>query len=148
MGKSKESSGKKDVKTKQLKKRKDKEKRREEKKVKSKKNSFDEMLAWVDENGQICSSPPDITKNLEVKVENIDISTPKGGIIKESVLFKGRINNFDESKGYGFISGPHLNKSVFVHVTDCIDEIKAGYKVVFETEMGAKGLKAVNVKRI
>ena len=147
MGKS-ESFGKKEVRTKQLKKRKDKELRREQKKVSQKRNSFDDMLAWVNENGQICSSPPDLSKREEIRADQIETSIPKGGIVKESILLKGRINNFDISKGYGFITGNHLSESIFFHITDCIDEIKAGYKVEFETEMGAKGLKAVNVKRL
>ena len=62
MGRSKETFGKKEVRNKQLKKRKEKEKRRLEKKEQDKKSNFDDMLAWVDENGQICSTPPDLSK--------------------------------------------------------------------------------------
>lgn len=148
MGRAKETFGKKEVRNKQLKKRKDKEKKRLEKKDGEKKNSLDDMLAWVDENGQICSAPPDLSKTTEVNLEDIEISVPKGGFVKETVAYKGKISNFDETKGFGFISSPQLTESVFVHANDCQEIVKTGYKVEFETERGVKGLKAINVKVI
>ena len=67
MARSKETFGKKEVRNKQLKKRKDKEKRRSERKDQGK-TSFDDMIAWVDENGQLCSSPPDLSKKVLKKL--------------------------------------------------------------------------------
>ncbi len=58
MGRSRETYGKKDVRNKQIKKRKEKEKKRMEKKEQGK-SSFDDMIAWVDENGQIVETPPE-----------------------------------------------------------------------------------------
>ena len=148
MSRSKETFGKKEVRNKQIKKRKEKDKKRLERKELDKKSSFDEMLAWVDENGQICTTPPDKSQKEEVKAENIEVSVPKGGVVKEALVYKGTIKNFDDSKGFGFIYSPQLKESVFVHVNDCEEELKTGDKVEFETETGAKGLKAKNIKRI
>jgi hypothetical protein len=35
------------------------------------------MIAWVDENGGITSTPPDLTHKKEIKAENIEIGVPK-----------------------------------------------------------------------
>jgi cold shock CspA family protein len=148
MGRSKETFGKKEVRNKKLKKRKEKEKRRLEKKEQGKKSSFDDMIAWVDENGQITSTPPDLSNKKEIEAENIEIGIPKSGSKNKDSVLEGKITTFDESKGYGFINSPQLRDSVFVHVKDCIDEIQAGDKVTFETEKGLKGIKAIHVKRI
>lgn len=145
MGRSKETFGKKEVRNKQIKKRKDKEKRRLEKKEQDT-SSFDDMLAWVDENGQLCSAPPDLSNKKEVKAENIEVSVPKGGNSNVISVYTGMVKNFDESKGFGFISSRDLNDSVFVHVNDCNGELKTGMKVEFEIESGEKGLKAKNIK--
>lgn len=144
MGRSKETFGKKEVRNKQAKKRKDKEKRRLERKEQAT-NSFDDMIAYVDANGQITDTPPDLTEKEEIEAENIEVSVPKGGTAEKIKIFRGKITNFDESKGFGFIYSPDINDSVFVHVNDCGEMPKTGDKVEFETEKGVKGLKAVNV---
>jgi cold shock CspA family protein len=146
MGRAKETSGKKEVRNRQLKKRKKKEQRKLEKKEKGK-SSFDDMLAWVDENGRIRSEPPSSEKQPEVKAENINVSVPKGGNIRKVTLFKGKVINFDESKGFGFVNSMQLNDAVFFHINDCTGEVKTGDKVEFETERGQKGLKAVHIKK-
>ncbi|MCG8412350.1 MAG: cold shock domain-containing protein [Bacteroidales bacterium] len=148
MGKSKETFGKKDVRSKQLKKRKEKEKRRLEKKEQGKKSSLDDMIAWVDENGVITSTPPDLTQKKEVKAENIQIGVPKAEFRVNNKEKTGSVKNFDETKGYGFIIDSDTKESIFVHCNDCSDTLKTGCKVKFETEKGLKGLKAINVKVI
>jgi len=62
MAKSQESWNKKEKEKLKLKKRKDKEERKEERKASNEGKSFDDMIAYVDENGQIVSSPPDPSK--------------------------------------------------------------------------------------
>lgn len=148
MSRSKETFGKKEVRNKQVKKRKEKEKRRQEKKEQGKKGSFDDMIAWVDENGQICSTPPDLSKKSEIKAESIEIGIPKGGITENKKMFSGKITNFDETKGFGFINSTNLNQAVFVHANDCAEQLRVGDKVKFETEKGTKGIKAINVKKL
>ncbi len=146
MGRAKETFGKKEVRKKQLKKRKDKEARKQERKEGGK-NSFDDMLAYVDENGQICEEPPVNEKKEEIKAENIEVSVPKGGGKVKDAVNKGKVKNYDDSKGYGFIYSAQFLDSLFFHVNDCEDEVKAGDVVEFETEKGQKGLKAVNVRK-
>ncbi|HPD95837.1 MAG: cold shock domain-containing protein [Bacteroidales bacterium] len=145
MGRSRETFGKKNVREKQLKKRKDKEKRKLEKKEQGKQN-IDDMIAYVDENGMITSTPQDLKNKMEVDVESIEIATPPK-IQEEDVPKQGVVTAFDHSKGYGFIVDSQTKNSVFFHVNDCIDDnIKVGNTVEFDTEKGLKGPKAKNVR--
>ena len=63
MGRSQETSNKKEVKNKKDKKRKEKEKKRLIRKE-SGKSSFADMIAYVDEFGKITSTPPDPAKKI------------------------------------------------------------------------------------
>lgn len=146
MGRGKESFGKKEVRKKQVKKRKDKENRRLEKKEHGKKGSFDDMIAWVDENGVITTTPPDLKQKKEIKVENIEIGVPKAEFRINNKIRTGRLKNFDESKGFGFIIDSETKDSIFVHANDCSEVLKIGCRVEFETEKGLRGVKAINVK--
>lgn len=82
----------------------EKQKKKEDRKLLGKANSFDDMIAYVDENGVITSTPPELNPNKEeIKQEDILISTPKKEDIETSTVLKGRVDYFNESKGYGFI---------------------------------------------
>ncbi len=148
MGRSKETFGKKEVRSKQAKKRLEKEKRKLEKKEQGKKSSLDDMIAWVDENGVITSTPPDLTQKKEIDVESIEIGIPKAEFRVNNKIRTGRLKSFDESKGFGFIIDSKDGESIFVHSNDCSCTLKIGCRVEFEIEKGLKGLKAVNVKLI
>ena len=147
MGRSQETFNKKDVKNKKEKKRKEKEKKRLAKKELEKKSSLDDMIAYVDENGQISSTPPDPTKKKNIKVEDIQIGVPNRDSEEElDPIRKGVVSFFNDSKGYGFIKDMETKESVFVHVNNVIDEIREGNLVIYEVEMGQKGPNAVRVK--
>jgi len=147
MGRSSETYGKKDVKKKQEKRRKDKEARKQERKEQGKK-SFDDMIAYVDEHGRIVETPPDLSQKEEIEVEDIEIGIPKADSRVNTKLRRGRVNTFDESKGFGFISDSGSRDSIFVHANDCIEPIATGAQVEYETEKGPKGLKAIKVKPV
>lgn len=148
MGRSQESFNKKEREKKKDKKKKDKMKRREEVREESSKGkSLDDMLAYVDEDGNITSTPPDPSKKKKIKAENIEVSVPKKEAPDSSDLIRnGTVTFFNESKGYGFIKDHETQESFFVHVNGLNEEVSENDKVVFETEMGQKGLNAVRVK--
>lgn len=146
MGRSKETFSKKEVRNKKEKKRKEKEKRRLAKKDRENKRSFDDMMAYVDENGMITSTPPD-RKREEVKIEDIEISIAKrSSDEKIDPIRKGKLSFYNESKGYGFILDSETNESVFAHVNNFLEDIHEGNQVSFELEKGPKGPTAVRVK--
>lgn len=60
---------------------------------------------------------------------------------------KGKVKFFNETKGFGFISGED-GKDYFVH-SSALDKgiaISEGTSVIFEIEQGDKGPKAAKVK--
>lgn len=126
-------------------KRVEKQKRKEEKKRLPKSSSFDDMIAYVDENGMITSTPPeDNPKREDIKQEEIIIATPKKEKEVQTIL-KGRIEFFNDSKGYGFIKELAGINKYFFHINNVIDHITEGNIVTFDLERGAKGMNAINV---
>lgn len=72
------SADKRENEKKRLARRAEKQKKKEEKKLSNKANSFEDMIAYVDKNGMITSTPPaENTPKEEIKLEEIVISTPK-----------------------------------------------------------------------
>jgi len=147
MGRSQETFNKKEVKNKKDKKRKDKEKKRLERKDNDKPSSLDDMIAYVDENGMITSTPPDPNKKkVIINSEDIEISIRKQENIPYDPVRKGTVTFFNDSKGYGFIRDSESQESIFVHVNNVLEGIKEGNLVNFEVEKGLKGFTAVQVK--
>ena len=128
--------------------RKEKEERKQERKENAKKGkSLDEMMAYLDENGNISSTPPDPRKKIVVNVEDIEIGVPKQRPLEPGELLrKGIVTFFNHDKGYGFIKDMQTQESIFVHINSSADELKENSRVVFEVEKGPKGLNAVNVR--
>ncbi len=150
MGRSQESFSKRENEKKRLKKKKDKLQKKEERKANTDKNKdFDDMIAYVDEFGNITDTPPDPKEKEKVKKEDIEIAVPRQAPPNpEDLIRKGKVAFFNSSKGYGFIRDKETNESIFVHVNGLTEEIMEGDNVTFETEKGPKGLNAVNVKRV
>ena len=147
MGRAQETFNKKEVRNKKEKKRKEKEKKKLARKENEKKSSLDDMIAYVDENGMITSTPPDPTKKKDVKLEDIEIGIPnRDSAHKLDPIRKGIVSFFNDSKGYGFIKDMETKESVFVHVNNVIEDIREGNMVSYEVEMGPKGPTAVRVK--
>lgn len=150
MARSTETFNKKEKEKKRLKKQKEKREKAEERKenvVKGK--SLDEMMAYVDENGNITSTPPDPTKKKKIITEDIQIATPKQEAIQPGDLIrKGKVTFFNESKGYGFIKDSESQESIFVHINELSEAVGENDKVTFEVEPGQKGMTAVRVKKV
>lgn len=149
MAKSQETWNKKELEKKKQQKRKEKEQRREERKANAKESaSFDDMIAYVDENGNFSSTPPDPNKKKVVKESDIVIGVPRQdpAAQKLEAIRKGTVTFFNTDKGYGFIKDTETQESIFVHVRGLTEEIKERDKVTFEVEMGPKGPNAFDVK--
>lgn len=130
---------------KRLAKRAEKQKRKEEKKLNPKANSFEDMIAYVDENGVITSTPPtENVKKEEINQEEIMISVPKREK-EEPVILKGKIDFFNTSKGFGFIKELIRGERYFFHVNNLLSKVEEGDIVTFDLERGLKGLNAINV---
>jgi len=147
MGRSKETYNKKEVRKKKEKKKKEKERKRLEKKDQDKKSGLDDMIAYVDEDGNITDTPPDAEDKEDISAEEIETSVPK----KEpspppDEIRKGRVTFFNESKGFGFIEDFKTRDRLFLHVSNFLEEIQEDDVVNFKAEMGERGLVAKEVK--
>jgi len=147
MGKSQETWNKKEREKQKQKERKEKEERKQERKEHAKKGkSLEDMMAYMDENGNLSSTPHDPRRRKEIRAEDIEIGVPKQLPVDPKDLIRtGIVTFFNESKGYGFIKDQVSQQSVFVHVNSCNEPIQERSKVTFEIEMGPKGANAVNV---
>ncbi|MEH6408687.1 MAG: cold shock domain-containing protein [Leeuwenhoekiella sp.] len=150
MARSQETYGKKEKEKKRLKKREDKLKKKVERKANAKGGAFEDMIAYVDENGNLTDTPPDPSLRVEIDPDDIILGIPKKEDIEEEELpaKEGKVSFFDTSKGFGFILDSRTQEKHFVHVSGLIDEIQENDKVTFELERGMKGMNAVRVKKI
>ena len=150
MSRSVETFSKKEREKKKLKKQQDKKEKAEDRKANSDKGkTLEDMMAYIDEHGNITSTPPDPSKRKKVTIEDIQIAVPKQEAMAPADPFrKGTVTFFNESKGFGFIHDAVSQESVFVHVNGLTEPIKENDKVTFETEQGQKGLNAIRVKKV
>lgn len=113
------------------------------------KKSFDDMIAYLDENGNLTSKPPDPRKKMEVKLEDIQIGVPEYVPPTEEELRRtGKVTFFNTAKGFGFIKDLASQQSVFVHANNLETSIQENDKVSFQIEMGQRGPAAIKVKLI
>ena len=144
MSRSQESYNKKEVKDKKEKKRKEKDLKRQARK--SEKQSMDDMIAYVDENGMISSTPPDPLKKTEIKLEDIRIATPKNeDLVEEISERRGTVTFFNHSKGFGFLRDNQTKESIFFHVNELKEEISEGNLVSYQPGRSHKGPIALQV---
>jgi len=137
------SFNKKELEKKKDQKRKEKQQRKDERKASGSK-SFDDMIAYMDENGMITNTPPDPNKKKEVELDSIAVSTPKKEEMGETVL-TGRVEYFNIDKGYGFIKNLSGVDKYFFHISKAPANISEGNMVTFELERGEKGKTAVKI---
>lgn len=147
MARPQETFNKKELEKKKIQKRKEKEQRREERKANAQEGkSWEDMMAYVDENGNITSTPPD--PNKKTKINTDEIVTGSRNILSHQAdhVKKGKVTFFNTSKGFGFIKDMESGESIFVHSNGLLNPIKENDIVTFETERGIKGMNAVRVK--
>ncbi|GAB3760203.1 cold-shock protein [Spirosoma pomorum] len=148
MGASNETFNKREKEKQRQKKQKDKQEKREERKASgSKGQSFDQMIAYVDENGNISTTPPDPRKARQVDQQDIQISVSKQSDLPQETVRQGIVSFFNSAKGYGFIRDLQTQQSIFVHMNGLVDPVGENDKVTFELESTPKGPSAVRVKK-
>lgn len=137
--------GKRENEKKRLAKREEKQKRKEERKQTNKGGGLDDMIAYVDEYGMITSTPPEENvKRKEIDVDDIVIATPKKEDM-EPVVLKGRVEFFNEARGFGFIKNLSGVDKYFFHVNNLVSKIAENDIVTFDLERGLKGMNAINI---
>lgn len=134
---------------KKLQKQKEKAMRREERKESNDKGKgLDDMIMYVDANGQFTSTPP-VKRNVDDD-EDMDLSHIQLGAapIEAENPIKSGIVTFLSEKGYGFITEDKSKENIFFHSNNCAEMVKKGNKVAFEIEKSPKGLSAIDIKLV
>ena len=145
MSKFGDSYNKKEREKKRRKRKEEKAKRKEQRKKEGKTEEF----MYMDSDGNLVNTPPEPTKKKAIKLEEIQISTPKQDKSEQTDFVReGIVKFFNPEKGYGFIQDKETKESFFVHVNNLKDEIIDNDKVTFEVGKGPKGPVAVEVKLI
>lgn len=148
MARPQETFNKKELEKKRAQKKKEKEERKQQRKASAKSGqNLEDMLAYVDENGNISATPPDPLKKTKINVSEIVTGSRNEGSVVGTV-HKGKVSFFNAAKGFGFIIDSDSGERVFVHVNGLKTTIKENDVVSFETERGPKGLQAKDVKII
>ena len=140
------SNNKREVEKKKVQKKKDKLRRKEERQ-KNGPNSFDDMIAYVDENGNLCDTPPSLDNIEEVDADSIEVSVRKQEDTRDEPK-EGYVDFFNADKGFGFIQQKDSNLQFFFHISNAPSDIKMGDRVTFDLERGEKGMNAVNILHI
>lgn len=151
MAKTQDSFNKKEKEKNRRKKNQEKQERREQRKADkaaSGPKSFEDMIAYVDENGNFSSTPPDPSRKKVIKAEDIVLGVSPRDASPEDTTRQGRVKFFNEEKGYGFIIDADTKDSIFVHANNLSAPLRENDRVTFEVERGPKGLSAVNVQLV
>jgi cold shock CspA family protein len=138
---------KKEIEKNKQQKKKEKQQRKEERKQQGT-SSFEDMIAYVDANGVIVSEPPVLAPHDEIAIEDIEISVPRKEETEEVGEPTGRVDFYDEGRGYGFIKEQNSVNKYFFHKSNAEAGILEGDKVTYRLERGPKGMNAVDVKLV
>lgn len=149
MAKSKQSFQKTELEKKKRQKQKEKEEKREQRKASSNKGKdYSSMIAYVDQFGNITSTPPDPKLKVEVRAEDIQLGARSFIRSETSNLRNGRIAIYNNDRGFGFIKDSETQEKIFFHYSDADKNLKEGDSVSFERLMSAKGSSAVKVAKV
>jgi cold shock protein len=145
-----ESFSKKEKRNKKAKAKQDKAQKMQDRKANnSKGKGLEDMLAYVDENGNLSPVPPKGGNVEDIALEDIKIgATPRPREEPESTTRSGVVSFFNSSKGFGFIADDQSGESVFFHINQLAQPVKEKDKVSFSKEKTARGYSAIDVRKI
>lgn len=128
----------------------EKKQKAEERKAGRKPKALEDMMAYLDENGNISNQPPDLSKRKEIALEDIQIGTPtleERGTVDADLAHKGRISFFNRNKGYGFIQAENGGERLFFHVQYLNEDVEEGDMVTFIPGRGPRGPQAMDISK-
>ena len=134
-----DSYSKKENNKKKIKKKQDKQSRREDRKVNNNKGkSLEDMLVYVDANGNLTSVPPHLQPVEPIKKKR---DTEENATKSDAGI--GMITYMNE-KGYGFITEKVTGDNIFFNF-ESDTAFKRGMKVQFKKESSHKGFRASGI---
>lgn len=149
MAKSKETFSKKEKEKKKHKQKLDKLQRTADRKANKKNgNSLDDMMAYIDENGNLSDTPPDASRKKTFKLEDIQINVTPQDHSQKDEYRTGTVTFFNTAKGFGFINDHVSQERLFFHISEMMEPIAESDKVRFQAERGPRGMNAIQVTKI
>jgi len=115
-------------------------KRENRKENNNKGKSLEEMFVYVDVLGNLTSVPPHLQNQEEDLLNNDRLS-------EKEVFISGVVDNYNESKGFGFIKILDSNDKVFFHFKESRELLKVGDNVSFKKVMSEKGFRATQITK-
>lgn len=129
---------------KKQKKQQDKISRREERKTNNNKGKeLDDMIVYVDINGNFTSLPPHAQNREEDAAKARQSKMAE--MITEDTIFSGIVSYMSE-KGYGFITEENSNENIFFHYGQLNEAVKKHDVVHYKKEKTPKGYQATDIK--
>lgn len=139
-----DSFSKKEKNKKKAQKKQEKALRREDRKTNNNKGKdLEDMLVYVDINGNLTEVPPE-EQDVEAALREHELRMSAAGPNDECV---GQVTYFS-SKGFGFITEDETKENIFVHSSQLTEPINQGDRVTFKKERTPKGLRAIEVAKI
>ena len=146
MARSKETFNKRAKEQKRLKERQDKKEKMDERKLNKQKGlKLEDMLAYVDDNGNITDKPQDPKLKKVFKLEDIRIDIPAGN--ERETTRTGKLQFFNEEKGFGFIIDDISHDRIFLHYSQLDFPIQLNDSLRYDIQPGEKGPVAINVSK-
>lgn len=126
--------------------KKEKEERKKERREQSG-SGMNGMMAYLDADGNLTSTPPDPSQRREVSLEEIEISVPRQTQEPgEPGTREGILTFFNETRGFGFIRDTKTRESIFVHVNDILEPLTENGRVIYKPGDSPKGPVALQVR--
>lgn len=145
MARSQETFTKREREKQRIKKQQEKQEKMKERKAnKEKGKPLEDMMAYLDENGNLTDRPNDPRKKKVYRQEEVPTGVPKQDE-NSDVPRAGVVTFFNDDKGFGFINDSETRMRVFFHVNFTVSEVKENDKVTFKLEKSPKGPVAVDV---
>src|SRR5581483_5775593 len=113
MAKSQDTFAKREREKQRMKKQEDKRQKMKERKANEKGKRLEDMMAYLDENGNLTDTPPDPRKKKIFRQEDMEISVPKGDERAPDEPRKGTVAFFNNQKGFGFINDAETRERIF-----------------------------------
>jgi len=151
MSKSQNSFIKKQKADKKKKKQAEKLQKRLDRKDKETSSDLDDMIAYVDEFGNIVDKPVE-----KRKLEDDEELSPEEQMAMQVAIGeeykpegeKGIVKFFNAEKGFGFIKWRGADQDLYVQARDVREPIRENDRVTFEVKEGDRGLVAVDVRKV
>jgi cold shock CspA family protein len=148
MARSQQSFSKREKEKQRAKEKQEKKEKMAERKATKKEQSLEDMMAYIDENGNLSATPPDPSKMKSFNADDIEIGVPQQRPADPAELIRqGSITFYNSDKGFGFIKDSQTGESVFFHQKNISFPVKEGDRLIYETEMGDRGPVAINVSK-